>query len=155
MTLVMVLASAVNATGGNIENGFAYNCEEKNGQVTTEYVYRVDGQYLRQHLKYDFTYDAEGRVIRKEAQRWNDASDGYVPYYCLEMSYSDIVTEVEYALWDKAAGCYSAMRSKVVYMACGGYMDYRAYEWDGNECCWNLTLSHTSGGEMQLLAVGE
>ena len=156
MTVMLALTAAVNASGGNFEKKFAYNHEVENGQVTAQYVYRVEGRLLKQHLKYNFTYDVQGRILRKEARRWDATAQDYRPGFCLDMTYVGDEKEVTYALWDEQTGSYSDLHTRAVYLTDGEHVTYQAYEWDGDERSWILQQSmHTGGVEVQLLAVGD
>ena len=79
MKTIVLSAILTVATSMNVcANQFAYNHETNaQNQVTTETVYKKNGNYLEHHLKYDFAYDEQGRVIRKEAFRWNDIEEAY------------------------------------------------------------------------------
>lgn len=78
MTMVVAMTGMVNAVANAKDGNFAYNTTEQNGQVTSQTVYKVEGEkYLKHHLKYEFAYDAEGRVIRKETLKWNEAANDW------------------------------------------------------------------------------
>ena len=66
ITATTILWTMLSAANGANE-GFAYNTEMANNQVTSQYVYKQTdcGKYLSQHLKYNFTYDAQHRLIQK------------------------------------------------------------------------------------------
>ena len=92
MTMIMAMTAATNVFSNNSDNSdrpkFAYNCQVEDEQVTAQQVYRVtDSRLLSRHLEYRFAYDDQGRVIRKEALKWAEASQAYERYYCMEVSY--------------------------------------------------------------------
>ena len=64
----MCIRDRINAFGGNIQENFAYNEVMNGNQVESQIVYKVEnGKFLQNHLKYNLTYDAQGRTIQKEA----------------------------------------------------------------------------------------
>lgn len=156
-TLVMSLVIAAaglfnNALAGNTtEQRFAYNTEEtENAEV--QYVYKVseDGQYLRHHLKYCYTYDDAHRLLAKEVLRWDASSDAYRPAYALRYVYEGDAVSVECALWNKQDQAYTDVREKAVYAPDAYGLTYQAYEYDEKEDAWQLTGEH--GVDASLLA---
>ena len=84
MTTIFVVTVVINAFGGNIQENFAYNEVMNGNQVESQIVYKVEnGKFLQNHLKYNFTYDAQGRTIQKEALRWNEIEQAFERFYCL------------------------------------------------------------------------
>lgn len=155
MTMVVAMTGMVNTVSNAKADNFAYNTTEQNGQVTSQTVYKVEGEkYLKHHLKYEFTYDAEGRVIRKETLKWNEATRAYEKAHCLNYSYTESGTDVEYALWNAADGDYTDIREKVLYLYAGDTVNYLAYEWNKAANDWNLLVEHAvaDSDDVQLLA---
>ena len=82
MTAIFAATSLVTSVANELNNKYAYNyAVDDNNQVTSEMVYKADGKYLEHHLKYDYTYDEAGRVVRKEAYKWNATEQAYERYY--------------------------------------------------------------------------
>ncbi|WP_044263722.1 DUF3836 domain-containing protein [Bacteroides timonensis] len=155
MTVIFAVTAVVNAFGGNNQKDFAYN-EVMNGeQVESQLVFKVEGgKFLQNHLKYNFTYDAQGRIVQKEALKWSEIEQAYERYYCLNYSYSEIGTDVEYALWSDKTNAYSDVKEKSVYLFEGDAVSYLSYKWDEKENDWNLLVEHSTANEdMQLLAI--
>lgn len=102
LILVFAASNLVNVLAGNVESKFAYNVEKNGEQVTSQTVYHVEeGKYLKQHLKYEFHYDAANRLTQKEAWKWNVDAQAYERYYCLNYHYADDEVTMEYALWNE------------------------------------------------------
>ena len=96
MTTIFVVTVVINAFGGNIQENFAYNEVMNGNQVESQIVYKVEnGKFLQNHLKYNFTYDAQGRTIQKEALRWNEIEQAFERFYCLNYNYTEAGTDVE------------------------------------------------------------
>lgn len=156
-TLVMTLIFAVNgmtsAATPVASNGFAYNAEvNDHNQVTSQYVYKADGQYLEHHLKYDYTYDEAGRVVKKEVFRWDEIDRAYERYYCLAWDYDAEGVSLEYALWNELAEAYSDAKQRAEYsFTCDG-LNYQAYDWDSRRGEWQLQAEHSVTDDALLLA---
>lgn len=155
-SLVMAVIFAANglvsfATG--MTDKFAYNYQvDDDNRVTSELVYKSEGKYLKHHLKYDYTYDEAGRVVEKEAFKWNDIRQAYQPYYCMTYAYDAEGVALEYAAWDGEAQAYSAGRQRAVYNLTGAGLLYQAYEWDALLNGWQLLADHSLEGNTPLLA---
>ena len=156
MKTIVLSAIFAAATSMNVcaNNQFAYNQKTTDqNQVTTETVYKKNGNYLEHHLQYDFEYDEQGRIVRKEAFRWNEFEEAYQRYYCIEYNYNDAQgISMEYALWDKQTGSYSANREKAVYNPTQWGLNYQCYEWDEHRMNWELLAYHQLDNGTTLLA---
>lgn len=155
MAMIMAMTGITNAMANDAKDNFAYNTTEQNGQITSQTVYKVeDGKYLQHHLRHEFTYDAQGRVTRKETLKWNEIEKAYERTYCLNFQYSESGTDVEYALWNAATNDYSDIREKALYLYAGDTVNYLAYEWNEAANDWNLLVEHTvaDSENVQLLA---
>ncbi len=155
MTLVFAASSLVNGLAGNVESKFAYNVEKDGEQITSQTVYQIEeSKYLKQHLKYEFQYDAANRLIQKEAWKWNADAQTYEHYYCLNYHYADDEVTLEYTLWNEKAEAYDAANEKAVYQLEAGNVNYFAFEWNRHLQDWNLMVSHDTWAaqEVQLLA---
>ena len=120
-------------------------------QVQTEMVYKVDNQYLQHYIQYNYTYDDEGRVICKEALKWNDIRQAYERYYCLNFEYDADTVNMEYARWNEESNSYTA-QEKAVYTIDGLDINYQSYLWDEQRDDWNLNISHSMKNDVMLLA---
>ena len=154
MTTIFVMTAVVNAFGANIQKNFAYNTVADGEQVKSQMVYKVEeGKYLHNHLQYNFKYDADNRVIQKEALKWNEIEQVFERYYCLNYSYSQTGVDLEYALWDNETNTYSDVKEKAIYLLEGENVNYLSYKWNDAEGDWNLLVEHSSADEeMQLFA---
>lgn len=126
MTTIFVVTVVVNAFGGNSQENFAYNEVMNGNQVESRIVYKKveDGKFLQNHLKYNFTYDAEGRMVRKETLKWDETEKAFEHFCCLNYHYTEAGTEVEYALWDNKTNAYSNVKEKTVYPKAGDGINY-------------------------------
>lgn len=152
MTVIFAVTLVTNAFCGNNQKAFAYNEVMNGNQVESQIVYKVeDGKFLQNHLKYNFTYDAAGRTVKKETLKWNEIDRAYERTYCLNYNYSEAGTDVEYALWDDKTTSYSDVREKVVYLQDGDSVNYLSYKWNEKDNDWNLLVDHSTDNEDVLL----
>lgn len=154
MTAIFAVTAMVNAFGSNVEKEFVYNDVMDGQQVVSQMVYEMKGdKYLNFHLKYNFKYDAENRIIQKEALKWNEIEQAFERYYCLNYNYSEAGTDVEYALWDNTTNDYSDIKEKVIYLQAGDSVNYLSYKWNEKANDWNLMVEHATAEEdVRLLA---
>lgn len=148
MTVIFAVTVVANAFCGNNQKEFAYNEVMNGDRVESKMVYKVeDGKILKNHLKYNFTYDASGRTVKKETLKWNEIDQAYERYYCLNFNYSEAGTDVEYALWDNRAGSYSDVKEKALYLQDGENVNYLSYKWSKKDNDWNLLVDHATDSE--------
>lgn len=154
MTMIFAATSMVNAVAGNPESKYAYNhVTGEDGRVKSEMVYKADGKYLEHHLKYDYAYDEAGRLVKKEAFKWNEIDGAYERYYCLTYGYDAEGVALEYALWNEKEGGYTDGKQRTVYSLTFDGVNYQAYEWDGRQNGWQLQAEHDVTSETNLFAV--
>ena len=80
----------------------------------TQYIKNEDGRLFR-HLRYTYTYDNENRVTSKEASKWDSVKEAWVPYFKMNMEYSNNEIEVNYARWNSKSNAYDSNIQKSVY----------------------------------------
>ena len=108
--LSMYLSSATN------ENAmYCYNANIDNGRVNTMYVYNRDGNYLTAKLAYNYEYDDQDRLVKKEVLRWNERRNEWVKDHCLELTYDIEGYEVSKRNWNRKDQAYELAKEKAVY----------------------------------------
>ena len=108
--LSMYLSSAMN------ENAtYCYNANIDNGRVNTMYVYNRDGNYLTAKLAYNYEYDDQDRLVKKEVLRWNERRNEWVKDHCLELTYDIEGYEVSKRNWNRKDQAYELAKEKAVY----------------------------------------
>ena len=73
-----------------------------------------DGHLFR-HLRYTYTYDNENRVASKEASKWDSVKEAWVPYFKMNVSYTNDEVELSYARWNSKSNVYDSNIEKTVY----------------------------------------
>ena len=158
VSVVFALTSVVNAVSNNNLEGFAYNTEMNEGRVKTETVFKVENRkYLHNHLQYNYSYNAEGRISAKEVLKWSKENQRFEKQYCLNFSYDGTDINVEYVAWNSKMNAYADVKAKTVYQtvyqinAMGA--NYQSYKWNKKDNSWNLTAEHsTQADEIMLFA---
>lgn len=153
LSVVIAMTSVVNAVSGNKVNEFAYNSKENHlEQVESQTVFKVEDQkFLHNHLQYNFTYDHEGRVTKKEVMKWNEIMQVFEKQYCLNLSYAGNEVSIEYVAWNKKEKAYSDIKEKAVYQTGESNLRYLGYEWNKKENKWNLITEHDTANLNDIL----
>lgn len=114
-TALICMASVMNFNALAQDEHFITNEETQNGLVTTKTVYRQDGSQLYRHMRYEYTYDDQQRITGKTAEKWDGATDEWVPYYRMTYTYGTDKVTLSYARWDEAHKAYDKQKSQQVY----------------------------------------
>lgn len=145
LSVVIAMTSVLNVISSNLPE-FAYNTTTNGEQVESQTVYTVEnGKYLHTHLKYSYTYNADGSVSQKEVLKWSEIMQVFEKQYCLNFTYDSQENTIEYAAWDAKTDSYSDVKSKAIYQTrdSGQILNYQSYEWNKKENNWNLATEHT------------
>lgn len=81
--------------------------DKREGEIlVTRFVYKIkDG--LQNHLKSDFTYDDQNRLITKESFLWNKRKQKWVPRKRIHYTYSDSMIVITGDNWDNTRKVYT------------------------------------------------
>ena len=114
--LAVVMASVMNFSA-NASNPTQYvKNEEMTGELmTAKTIFKNEDGRLYRHLRYAYTYDTENRVTSKEASKWDSSKEAWVPYFKMNMEYSNNEIEVNYARWNSKSNAYDSNIQKSVY----------------------------------------
>lgn len=95
---------AVMNFSANATNSIEYvkNDEMTGELVTAKTIFRNEDGHLFRHLRYTYTYDSENRVTSKEASKWDSIKEAWVPYFKLDVEYTDSEVELNYARWNSS-----------------------------------------------------
>ena len=114
VAVVMVSAMNFSASAGN-PTQYVKNEEMAGELMTAKTIFKSEDGYLFRHLRYTYTYDNENRVTSKEASKWDSAKDAWVPYFKMNMEYSNNEIAVNYARWNSKSNAYDSNIQKNVY----------------------------------------
>lgn len=76
------------------------------GVVKERIIYVNNDGVLERHIHYVYTYNEKQQVTSKQAEKWDDLSDRWIPYFKMEMSYEGNTVNVTYARWNKRSKAY-------------------------------------------------
>ncbi len=158
ITVATILLSSLNMHNNN--EGFAYNVELVDNAVTSQVVYKSinDGKYLSHHLKYNYTYDEQNRLTKKEVLKWDTFSESWERSHCLYYTYDMFGFTLAYALWDTEKTDYTRIVAKQVYDDCmNGAMTVTLYKWNNSENDWivqnNMITMHPGDNLLSSLEI--
>ncbi len=115
ITAVLLFTTMLNITAQTNESNLVYYSEMKDGRVATVYAYEKDHDTLSIKLKNVYDYDQQGRMTKREVQKWNRRKQQWVNLRCWTHHYSDDKVTVEYARWNKRNKKYSPVTQKMEY----------------------------------------
>lgn len=139
ITTTTILLASMNVF--NNDCNFAYDTNFCDNVVSSRTVYEKsnDGKYLSKHLKYNYVYDAQQRLARKEVMRWDTWSNEWVKSHCLNYTYDANGYAIEYVQWDAKSLSYAEVMEKQTYHeTVNGAMAICSYSWDKKENQWVL-----------------
>ena len=114
--LAVVMASVMNFSA-NASNPTQYvKNEEMTGELmTAKTIFKNEDGRLYRHLRYTYTYDTENRVTSKEASKWDSSKEAWVPYFKMDVSYTNNEVELSYARWNSKSNAYDSSIKKTIY----------------------------------------
>lgn len=84
--VAVVMASVMNFSVSAMNPTQYVTNDEMTGElVTAKNIYRNEDGHLFRHLRYTYTYDSENRVTSKEASKWDNVKEAWVPYFKLNV----------------------------------------------------------------------
>ena len=114
--LAVVMASVMNFSASASNPTQYVKNEEMTGELmTAKTIFKNEDGRLYRHLRYTYTYDTENRVTSKEASKWDSSKEAWVPYFKMNMEYSNNEIEVSYARWNSKSNAYNSNVEKTVY----------------------------------------
>ena len=114
--MVVVIASVMNFSASASNPTQYIKNEEMTGELmTAKTIFKNEDGRLFRHLRYTYTYDNENRVTSKEASKWDSVKEAWVPYFKMNMEYSNNEIEVNYARWNSKSNAYDSNIEKTVY----------------------------------------
>ena len=114
--IAVVMASVMNfSASASNPTQYVTNNEMTGEVITAKSIYRNEGGYLFRHLRYTYSYDNENRVTSKEAAKWDSTKEAWVPYFKMNVEYSNSEVAVNYARWNSRSNAYDSNVEKAVY----------------------------------------
>ena len=114
--MAVVMASVMNFSASAATPADYVKNEEMTGELmTAKTIFRNEDGHLFRHLRYTYTYDSENRVTSKEAFKWDSVKEAWVPYFKLDVEYTDSEVELSYARWNSKDNAYNDNIETSVY----------------------------------------
>lgn len=103
---VFVCSIAINAAS---PKNYMYDTKEENGKVVSKTIFTNENGLLNKQVKYDFTYNEDGKVAAKKACKWNKATEAWEPFFLISYEYDNETGDIHttYGMWDKKKKDYS------------------------------------------------
>lgn len=111
----LTVVSTFNVEAFAQETNFITNEEVENNLVVAKTIYKQDGNYLHNHMRYEFAYDDVNRLVCKTATKWDGATDEWVPYFQMTYRYEADEIIMSYARWDEHRKTFSKDSKQTVY----------------------------------------
>lgn len=152
MVIVSVMNSEVKAQGN-----FITNEEVKNDLVVAKTIFKQDGTYLYNHMRYEFTYDNENRLTGKIASKWDGSKDKWIPYFKMSYQYDNDEITMSYARWNEKHRAYDKDVKKSVYEMNAENMPvaYKSYKKNSEKSNWTLVSYNRINHTANLLAMAK
>ena len=138
ITVTTIFLTSLNMQYSN-DYKFAYNVEMANDAVVSKVVYKKinDGKHLSHHLKYNYTYDEQERLVKKEVLKWNSIYEKWEHSHCLNYVYNMSGFSLEYALWNNKESDYTKTIAKQIYNdMMNGAVNITLYKWNKLDNDW-------------------
>lgn len=111
----VLFVSATSSMMNAQEKNFVTNEETVGNLVMSKTIYRLSEGTLYSHMKYDFTYDDQNRMISKVVYKWDSQNELWAPNFKMTYTYSEKEMTVEYARWNQKSKLYDLAMEKSVY----------------------------------------
>ena len=114
VAVVMVSVMNFSASASN-PTQYVKNEEMTGELMTAKTIFKNEDGHLYRHLRYTYTYDNENRVTSKQASKWDSSKESWIPYFKMNVSYTNNEVELNYARWNSKSNAYDSNVEKIVY----------------------------------------
>jgi hypothetical protein len=113
--IILVFACSLSLSAISPKN-YIYDTKEENGKIVSKTIFLQKEGLLDKQLKYEFTYNEDGKVNEKKACRWNSGNDKWEPFYRISYQYGEETGKIRsgYGMWNKKAKDYSLNTQTIV-----------------------------------------
>lgn len=152
----MIIASVMNSEV-KAQDNFITNEEVKNDLVVSKTIFKQDGAYLYKHMRYEFTYDAENRMLSKTASKWNSAKEEWMPYFKMTYNYEGTEIIMSYGRWNASHKAFDKDIQKSIYEMNSQNMPVacRSYQKAEDKPDWTLVTYNRADHNANLLAMAD
>lgn len=154
--VAIVIASVMNSEV-KAQDNFITNEEVKNDLVVAKTIFKQDGAYLYKHMRYEFTYDAENRMLSKTASKWNSAKEEWTPYFKMTYNYEGNEIIMSYGRWNASHKAFDKDVQKSIYEMNSQNMPVacRSYQKPADNSDWTFVSYNRIDHTANLLAVAD
>ena len=143
-TINGVYKELINST----KSDYAYNAEMTGNDITTMYVYKVVAgakgmQTLKQHMKHEYAYAADGTLTSKVTYLWNDDLNDWTCSTRYDYALDNGKYSVEYSRYNHVANRFDLPVDKITY-------DIMPYDSASNVSCYHRK---SQSSQYQLISV--
>lgn len=88
---------------------YLHDTKEEDGKIVSKTIFLEQNGLLNQQVKYEFTYNGEGKVAEKKAYRWNKNKENWEPFYLITYAYGTENGDIRsvYKMWNNKTNDYS------------------------------------------------
>lgn len=115
VAMVAIMIASVLNSEVKAQDGFITNQVMNGDLIASKTIFKKDGSFLQRHMQYTFTYDAQNRLVSKEAAKWNGAKDEWTPYFKMTYQYGENEIIMNYGRWNASHKAYDDAIQKSVY----------------------------------------
>lgn len=154
--VAIIIASVMNSEV-KAQDNFITNEEVKNDLVVAKTIFKQDGAYLYKHMRYEFTYDAENRMLSKTASKWNSAKEEWMPYFKMTYNYEGNEIIMSYGRWNASHKAFDKDVQKSIYEMNSQNMPVacRSYQKPADNSDWTFVSYNRIDHTANLLAVAD
>ncbi|KKB46492.1 hypothetical protein HMPREF1212_03986 [Parabacteroides sp. HGS0025] len=118
LTLVVLFVCSLAMNAASPRN-YLYDTKEENGKIVSKVIFLQEEGLLNKQVKYEFTYNDNGKVAEKKAYRWNQSKETWDPYYLISYQYNEAKGEINsvYGMWNKKKKDFSLNTQEMVVPA--------------------------------------
>ena len=106
ITAATVFSTLSQVSGTQSDSQYFYNADFQNGKVSQVNVLNKDGKYLSNKLSYRYTYDAQDRLIEKQAFLWDNTYHEWREYQVQRYDYASNQMTMNLSRWNKTTQSY-------------------------------------------------
>lgn len=115
LSLVVLFICSLAMSAASPRN-YLYDTKEENGKIVSKVIFLQEEGLLNKQVKYEFTYNDNGKVAEKKAYRWNQSKETWDPYYLISYQYNEETGEINsvYGMWNKKKKDFSLNTQEMV-----------------------------------------
>jgi hypothetical protein len=104
--MVMTFLFSLAASAVSPKN-YLYDTKQENGKIISKVVFLQENGFLNKNVKYEFSYNAQGKVAEKLAYRWDAVSEQWTPFYKIQYQYVGNDIKSTYGMWNQKKKDYT------------------------------------------------